>query len=355
MSTIKNNHQNVSKNIPTAETNNTPIWQQELRQCVTDPTELMQLLELDSEVRTKKTNEQRTLQQIVSQQFPLKVPRPFIAKMAKGDLEDPLLKQVLPVLSETMTNSGYSRDPLAERQRSQSAGMIKKYHGRVLLIVSGHCAINCRYCFRRHFPYREHHLNRQQWLNIIADIAADSTISEVIFSGGDPLAVSDNQLTWLTREIAAIPHVKRLRVHTRLPVVIPNRIDANCIAWLKDARLQTVVVLHINHANEIDCQLTAAVARLRRAGVTLLNQTVLLKGINDHADDLTELSERLFSVGIMPYYLHLLDKVDGAQHFDTSEVDAKEIYRQLLSQLPGYLVPKLVREVPDMAYKLPLI
>ena len=352
---IKDSYRCKKVIIPTVETSDIPTWQKELRQCVTNPTELMQLLELDPAVWTKKASQQRALQQIVSQQFPLKVPRPFITRMTKGNPEDPLLKQVLPVLSETITNSGYSRDPLAEQNRHQPAGMIKKYHGRVLLIVSGHCAINCRYCFRRHFPYREHRLNRQQWLNIIADIAADSTISEVILSGGDPLAVSDNQLTWLTQEIAAIPHIKRLRVHTRLPVVIPSRIDASCIAWMKNTRLQTVVVLHINHANEIDCQLTTAVAELRQAGVTLLNQTVLLKGINDHADDLTELSERLFSVGIMPYYLHLLDKVDGAKHFDTSEADAKKIYRQLLSQLPGYLAPKLVREVPDMAYKLPLI
>ena len=324
-----------------------PAWKEELQQAITNPAELIQLLGLDAGLKSgiEKAGES----------FSLKVPRPFVSRMVKGDPNDPLLRQVLPAPAEMIINPGYSLDPLSEQHLSPSAGIIQKYHGRVLLMVSGYCAVHCRYCFRRHFPYQENRLNRQQWRQIIADIAADSTISEVIYSGGDPLAVSDNQLAWLTQSIAEIPHIKRLRIHTRLPVVIPSRIDSHFIDWLTGTRLKIVVVLHINHANEIDHQLAAAVTKLRQANIILLNQTVLLKGINDNANCLTELSEALFSAGIMPYYLHLLDKVEGAEHFDIEESSAKAIYRQLLSQLPGYLTPKMVREIPYMGYKQPVI
>lgn len=330
----------------------TPNWQREMQRAITDPSELIRLLELDIIERQGVNG--------ASRQFPLKVPRPFLTRMVKGDPEDPLLQQVLPMGSEMNAKAGYSLDPLAEhpstkQQDGRSAGIIQKYHGRVLLMVSSHCAVHCRYCFRRHFPYQQNRLNRQQWRQVIAGIAADPTISEVIYSGGDPLALSDHQLAWLTRAIAAIPHIKRLRIHSRLPVVIPSRINASCIDWMTHTRLQTVVVLHINHANEIDDQLAAAAAKLHQAGITLLNQAVLLKGINDDADCLATLSERLFSVNIMPYYLNLLDKVKGAEHFDINEDAARAIYRQLLSRLPGYLAPKMVREVPDMGYKLPFI
>ncbi|TQV71841.1 EF-P beta-lysylation protein EpmB [Exilibacterium tricleocarpae] len=334
----------IPRTVPTWQTNH---WQDELADLIRDPRELLQLLDLDPALAGPGDAAQ--------QQFPLRVPRAFVAKMRRGDSRDPLLRQVLPLGEELTASAGYSRDPLLETSSNPHAGLIHKYAGRVLLIVARQCAIHCRYCFRRHFPYQDNSPGRRAWQAALDYIRADTGISEVIYSGGDPLALPDKQLAWLSGEIDAIAHVKRLRIHTRLPVVLPNRIDDGCLRWLSATRLQTVVVLHANHANEIDAEVGAATARLREAGATVLNQTVLLRGVNDSVEALAALSETLFARGILPYYLHLLDKVAGAAHFDIPLPQARALYRQLLGRLPGYLVPRLVREEPNAASKTPIL
>jgi EF-P beta-lysylation protein EpmB len=277
-------------------------------------------------------------------QFPLRVPHGYADKIRKGDINDPLLRQVLPTKNELECPPGYTLDPLGEKQASPAPGIIHKYHGRVLLVITGACAIHCRYCFRRHFPYAEHRMGsdeREQTLNYLR---SNESISEVIFSGGDPLAVNDKLLSqWITA-ISHIPHIKRLRFHTRLPAVIPERITDQLLASISQCRQQVVFVLHINHANEIDSQIASAISKLKEHDVTVLNQTVLLKDINDHSQTLADLSTKLFSAGALPYYLHVLDKVAGGAHFDLAQNDAQYIYGQLVNLLPGYLVPKLVVE-----------
>lgn len=310
-------------------------WQEQLKNAITEPEKLIQALGLDSKYLHAA--------QMASRQFPLRVPLAFLKRMQTGTLNDPLLRQVMPIEDELIAREGYSSDPLQEQNNSQP-GLIQKYRGRVLLMVNGHCAINCRYCFRRHFPYEDNKLSRQQWQQALDTLAQDSSISEVIYSGGDPLASNDRQLLWLTQQIAQIAHIKRLRIHSRLPVVIPDRITEECLAWLNTPKLKTVFVLHINHAQEIDTAVVQAIDKLKAQGITLLNQSVLLKGVNDSSAALIELSERLFDIGVLPYYLHLLDKVQGAEHFDIAESQAHQLYRDIQAQLPGYLLPKLVRE-----------
>lgn len=308
---------------------------------IRDPQELCELLELDfGAFRAQHLAEMDS----AHDSFNLRVPRSFVARMKKGKLDDPLLLQVLPQAQELLDVPGYSGDPLAEAEASQSPGIIQKYQGRVLLMVSSACAIHCRYCFRRHFPYDEHRQSRSQWQAVLASIAADPTIHEVIFSGGDPLSASDRQLSWFVEQIEAIPHVSTLRVHTRLPIVIPDRVNDECLDWMKPRRLKTVVVLHSNHAQEIDQEVGAAIQRMRALGITLLNQAVLLKGVNDSVEALVELSEGLFDWGVLPYYLHLLDKVAGAHHFDIDTDRAMALHAELKARLPGYLVPRLARE-----------
>ena len=254
---------------------------------------------------------------------------------------------------EYETAQGFSTDPLQE-QNNKRSGILHKYHNRLLLLVRGGCAVNCRYCFRRHFPYSDNHLNKQQWQKALDYIVANPQIDEVIYSGGDPLMAKDDFLAWLTTQIEAIPHIKRLRIHTRLPVVIPSRITTELISWFTQTRLKPVMVLHVNHANEIDTGLAKSMQKLKQAGVTLLNQAVLLKGINDTADQQIALNEGLFEIGVMPYYLHVLDKVQGAEHFDSPDSKAKELMRELIKRQPGYLVPKLVREIGGQPGKTPL-
>jgi len=290
--------------------------------------------------------------------FPLRVPHPYASRIEQGNPHDPLLRQVLPLAAENHRVPGYISDPLDEASSNITPGIIHKYHGRVLLILTGACAINCRYCFRREFPYAENQNSMGEWQQALDYIRQDSSISEVIFSGGDPLLNSDKKLQQLTRSIADIEHVKRLRIHTRLPVVIPQRVTDEMLNWLTETRLQPVVVIHTNHAAEIDNQVTQALIRLRDKGITLLNQAVLLKGINDNVDTLKQLSERLFQAGVLPYYLHLLDKIQGAAHFDSDESSAQRLLGQLSAHLPGYLMPKLVREIAGEASKtllLPLL
>jgi len=314
-------------------------WQQALANAVTDPLELLQLLSLDIEALPGAV--------AAIGSFPLRVPRAFIARMNKGDWNDPLLQQIMPVARELELQPGFSDDPLEELGSNPLSGLIHKYQGRVLLIVSGGCAVNCRYCFRRHFPYSDNNPGRHQWTEVLDYIAADPSINEVILSGGDPLAASDKLLTDLVDQLQLIPHLTTLRVHSRLPVVIPQRITEQTLVWLSGGRLQPVLVIHSNHANELDQQVQRSLATLREAGVTLLNQSVLLAGVNDSAPALKALSERLFACGVLPYYLHLLDKVAGAAHFYVDEPRAQSIVQQLLASAPGYLVPRLVKELPQ--------
>lgn len=289
---------------------------------------------------------------LAEKQFKTRVPRGFAARMQAGNRHDPLLLQVLAIEDELQVQPGFIQDPLDEVSTNAIPGLIHKYHGRVLLTVTGACAINCRYCFRRHFPYQDNNPGRAGWQPVLDYIIADQNIHEVILSGGDPLLANDAILAPLLEQLAAIPHLTTLRIHTRIPVVLPERIDESLIALLKTNRLQKVVVLHSNHAQELDAQVALACAKLSNAGCHLLNQSVLLAGVNDDAITLARLSERLFTCGVLPYYLHLLDKVQGAAHFDVPLSDALAIFQQLQGLLPGYLVPRLAREKAGAKHKL---
>ena len=330
-------------NSPERLTNNNPDWKLQLSQAVSSVNELLACVNL--------TPEQLSVSHQAAAEFPLKVPRPFIARMQQGNPRDPLLLQVLPVVAETAQTPGYNHDPLQESEHNPIAGIVHKYANRLLLIISPACAINCRYCFRRHFPYQENRQSREQWQTALDYIRNDHSINEVIFSGGDPLAANDRFLAWLCEQIAAISHIKRLRIHTRLPVVIPARIDQAFLNWATGTRLKPIMVLHINHANEIDAEVACAIGKLRDVGIQVLNQTVLLRGVNDSPAVLAQLSESLFDCGVQPYYLHLCDPVAGAHHFDMDEAAAKQIYTDLQALLPGFLLPKLVREIPGKQSK----
>ncbi|MGY5451922.1 EF-P beta-lysylation protein EpmB [Agarivorans sp. MS3-6] len=320
-------------------------WQKELANAITNPKDLLKRLQLAPE------NHQQDIE--ARKLFPMRVPMSFVNRIEKGNPKDPLLLQVLPLAEEFIASPGFTEDPLGEHQ-SAVPGLLHKYQSRVLFIVRGGCAVNCRYCFRRHFPYQDNSPNKAGWQQALDYIRQDKNINEVIFSGGDPLMANDQQLAWLVGQLEQIPHLRRLRIHSRLPVVIPNRITDELVSLLQDTRLQCVMVSHINHPNEINDELRLAYARLHKAGISLLNQAVLLKGINDNADTLAKLSEQLFASHIMPYYLFLLDKVAGAAHFDSSEEKAVAIMRQLYKLLPGYLVPRLSREQAGKSSKTPI-
>ena len=312
-------------------------WRRELARAVTDLEELLSLVALSAD----------RVDAIRETDFALRAPRPYIARMRLGDPDDPLLRQVLPSAQESASVGGYGMDPLRESSAVVDAGLLRKYQGRVLLIAAGACAVNCRYCFRRHFPYAEHRQDSN--FPALEAIRGDSTIREVILSGGDPLMLKDSHFAALVRRIGEIDHVRRVRIHTRLPVVIPQRVTAALIDVLASLRQQVVIVLHFNHGNELDRDCIRALAALGR--FTLLNQSVLLRGVNDDADALVELSERLFAAGILPYYLHMPDAVAGTAHFDVSEAQAKALHRRMAARLPGYLMPRLVRETPGKPAK----
>lgn len=277
-------------------------------------------------------------------QFATRVPQGFAMRMQKGNRADPLLLQVLASAAELKQVDGFVTDPLEEAKTNLHQGLVHKYAGRVLLTVTGSCAVNCRYCFRRHFPYHENNPGRAGWEETFQYIAKDPTIHEVILSGGDPLLANDATLAFLLHAIENIPHVQTVRIHTRIPVVLPERIDQSFCDLLTERRFNIVVVLHVNHPNELNTEVEIACQKLRAKKCHLLNQSVLLAGVNDSAETLITLSERLFTYGILPYYLHLLDKVQGAAHFDVSEVSAKALFQRMLASLPGYLVPRLARE-----------
>nr|WP_199046711.1 EF-P beta-lysylation protein EpmB [Dyella sp. ASV24] len=320
-------------------------WRTLWREAVTDPRELLGLVGLGHLADRLPADDAG---------FAVRVPRGFVARMRQGDPGDPLLLQTLPQLAERDVVPGFSVDAVGDMAARSAQGVLHKYEGRALLIASGSCAINCRYCFRRHFPYGDEMAAAGQWRKALEHVRQDSSISELILSGGDPLSLATSKLEELTRGLAEIPHVTRLRIHTRLPVVLPERIDEAFSQWLGQLPLQKVVVLHANHANEFDTTVDAACARLRDAGATLLNQSVLLRGINDDADTLAALSERLFTAGVLPYYLHQLDRVQGAAHFEVDDARALSLMEAVRHRLPGYLVPKLVREVGGEPSKRPV-
>ncbi|PZO07058.1 MAG: EF-P beta-lysylation protein EpmB [Lysobacteraceae bacterium] len=321
-------------------------WQQLWRDAIREPAELLDLLGLpDLAARVSAT---------ATAQFAMRVPRGFAARMRHGDPDDPLLRQVLPLDDEDRVVPGFDLDAVGDLDASGGAGILHKYDGRALLVATGSCAIHCRYCFRRHFPYGEQTAAAGQWRASLDYLAADASISEVLLSGGDPLSLSTPKLAEFTDALARLPHVRRLRLHTRLPVVLPERVDAELLAWLAGLPQSVVVVIHANHANEIDAPVARAMARLRDAGATLLNQAVLLRGVNDSVAALAALSDRLFDAGVLPYYLHLLDRVAGSAHFEVPADEARRLHEELSARLPGYLVPRLVREVAGAPAKLPV-
>ncbi len=287
-------------------------------------------------------------------QFAMRVPRGFAARMRHGDPADPLLRQVLPVNEEMQVVPGFSFDAVGDGPAKKATGVIQKYRGRALLVATGSCAIHCRYCFRRHFDYAGENAAKGAWQETLDAIAADPDIDEVILSGGDPLALTTSKLRELTDALGRIAHLKRLRIHSRLPVVLPERVDDELVHWLASLPWPVAFVIHANHANEFDASVDAALARLRGAGVQLLNQAVLLRGVNDDLDSLAALSERSFAAGVLPYYLHQLDRVQGVAHFEVSDAQAQALHAGLMARLSGYLVPKLVREIAGDTSKRPL-
>lgn len=327
----------------------TSSWKSDLAQAISDPADLLRALDLDPALLDSARRGDRT--------FRTRVPWSFVRRMQRGSARDPLLLQVLPSEVELLEVTGFVADPLGEKSANPVPGLLHKYTGRALLITTAACAIHCRYCFRREFPYDEQGSEAGQggrWSAALDAIARDSTIEEVILSGGDPLSLSDARLAELTRELARIPHVRRLRLHTRTAVVLPSRVDDGFMSWLTSVPWPTTIVVHTNHANEIDEEVRATFLRLRGAGVTLLNQSVLLAGVNDSVESLAKLSTELFDAGVLPYYLHLLDRVRGVSHFEVSEERALALVATLASRLPGYLVPRLARETAGAPAKIVL-
>ena len=321
----------------------TPGWQQLQARAVTRLDELLARLDLDAGSLEPDV--------IARPGFPLRVPEPYLALMERGNPRDPLLLQVLPGAAEERDAPGFGTDPLGEWDRQPVPGLIEKYPGRVLLILTGACALHCRYCFRRHFPYDRAAGGGDLPRAALEHVAARPKISEVILSGGDPLSLADRVLAPLVAALARIPHVERLRIHSRTPVAIPQRLTPGLADLLGGSRLRTTLVLHANHPREVSRALAERLAPLRAGGVTLLNQSVLLRGVNDSVEVLASLSEALFSAGTLPYYLHMLDPVRGAAHFQVPEEEARALHRGLRKRLPGYLVPRLAREEPGVPFK----
>ncbi len=320
-------------------------WQKLLADGINDPQQLLELLQLPTDLACPSAHSQ----------FPTRIPRSYAAKMRSGDANDPLLLQVLASPQEMQHDVDFSIDPLAEAQCNPVPGLLQKYHGRVLLTVTGHCVINCRYCFRRHFPYQDNNPGLEGWQHALQYIADDTSISEVILSGGDPLLANDNTIAHLVKSLQQIKHLQRLRIHSRIPIVLPERITPKLLDILQIETMRTVLVTHCNHANEIDAQVIAALRECKNANISLLNQSVLLHRVNDNSDVLCRLSESLFNAGVLPYYLHMLDKVQGAAHFAVSLDRARELIDDMQQRLPGYLVPKLVVEIAGERSKTPVL
>lgn len=320
-----------------------PSWQTELKDAVRSVAQLLQRLDL------KATDLDQPA--LADADFPLRVPLSYVNRMQRGNPQDPLLRQVIPSDAELDPQPGYLDDPLAEREQAPAPGIVHKYRGRALVITTQACAVHCRYCFRQHFPYADNRLSPAQWQSALDYLASQDDLHEVIFSGGDPLSLPNERLAELLVDLEQLPNLTTLRIHSRTPIVMPSRIDAGLLRLLKETRLKTVLVVHANHANEINDEVQQALAPLRRDGTLLLNQAVLLAGVNDSIKALTELSQALFAADVLPYYLHQLDPVRGAAHFDVPDDRAQQLWRELQASLPGYLVPRLVREVPGDAGK----
>ena len=320
-----------------------PSWQQELQSAFTNISDLLRFLHLN-------VDDLSTFHD-AAKDFPLLVTENYAKRIRKADWNDPLLQQVLPHPNELEKHPGFLSDPVGDEQASVSPGLLHKYHGRVLMITTAACAIHCRYCFRREFPYSDNSAHRSQLDSIKQYLSSNPSVTEVILSGGDPLTLSDSKFTHLFEFISKLPQVERIRIHTRLPIVLPSRITQALLDTLSASNKKVIIVIHANHPNELSTDVSNALLAIKNIGVTLLNQTVLLRGINDDADTLTELSHRLFNCHTLPYYLHVLDKVAGAMHFDSTMQHTYELYDQMKQNLSGYLVPKLVCEEAGKPYK----
>lgn len=321
----------------------TPSWKQQLAHAIKTVPELINYLDLPPKLALSMGQAQ--------QDFRIMVPTPYLDRIEKGNLADPLLLQILPTEQELARPEGYVQDPLAEKNYSPQKSVVHKYKNRVLVILASSCAINCRYCFRRHFPYGEHQQEKGEWQQLLDYLQQHPSVNEVIFSGGDPLMLKDSQIAERIQTLNALPQLKRIRFHTRLPVVIPQRVCDEMLAWINASKLDIIMVLHTNHANEIDAEVEQAMQKLTDAKVTLLNQGVLLRGVNDSVEAQVALSERVFAAGILPYYMFTLDSVAGAAHFDIPVEEAQQLMGQVAAELPGYLVPRLAKEIPGKRAK----
>jgi EF-P beta-lysylation protein EpmB len=328
---------------PVLENSPSVDWQSEIARAIRDPAELCRLLDLPAEMAVAAVE--------ASREFPLWVPRPFVSRMRPGDPRDPLLMQVLPQGVELRAVPGFGPDPLGESSSMPEKGLLWKYQGRILVVATGSCAVHCRFCFRRHFPFSSGGCSEIPWEKIFHRIKDEPSIHEVILSGGDPLTLNDNEFTQIINQFANIPHLRRIRVHTRLPIMIPNRITNELLAILSGTRLSPYIVVHINHPAEIDDVVAAALGQLVDAGIPVLSQSVLLRGVNDRLKTLSTLYDRLADLRVMPYYLHQLDPVAGAAHFEVPIAEGIALIHKLRAQLPGYAVPRYVRETSRGAYK----
>lgn len=322
-------------------------WQQGLATAVRDADELVDLLHLSDNWREPARRAARL--------FPLLVPRSFLHRMERGNPNDPLLLQVLPLAAEEIAPGDFRLDAVGDQDARRVPGLLQKYAGRALLIATGACAVHCRYCFRRHYAYGEDPKRLAEWEPAFQVLREDDSIHEVILSGGDPLMLTDRRLGELCSRLQTIPHLKRLRVHTRLPIVLPERVTAQLLELLTMGPLTPIVVVHSNHPRELAGSCGDALRRLVRAGCTVLNQAVLLRGINDDVETLAELCEKLVDLGVLPYYLHQLDRVVGTAHFEVPETRGLELIAALRPRLPGYAIPQFVREVAGAPHKVPIM
>ena len=333
-------------------------WQRELAQSLRSTEELLRRLNLNpGDQHTQQMLQAAGIQladQDTLRRFPVLVPENFLARMSPGDPHDPLLRQVLPLADESLTIDGFMPDPVGDLDARRTAGVLQKYAGRVLLIAASACAIHCRYCFRRDYPYADEPRRMQDWQPALDEIAADASITEVIFSGGDPLMLSDSRLQMICSAIDQISHVERIRFHTRLPVVLPSRVNEELLCLIQSLRAQPIVVIHSNHGNELVGDCADALRKLVRSGIPVLNQAVLLAGVNDNVDALASLCRRLINLGVMPYYLHQLDRVSGTAHFEADRAQGRQLIQDLAAQLPGYAIPRFVQEIPGEPNKTAL-
>ena len=322
-------------------------WHSALASAIRDPAELLERLGLPTSLLEDASR--------AASRFPLMVTESFLRRIEHGNLNDPLLRQILPLGDELRSPPGFMADAVGDANARVVPGLLHKYHGRALLIATGACAIHCRYCFRREYPYGDEPRRLSDWQPALDALAADESITEVILSGGDPLMLTDARLRELIELLGGISHLSRLRIHSRLPIVLPERMTDALLSVLTETRLRCIFVVHANHANELSPDCAAALRSLIESGITVLNQAVLLRGINDSTAAQFDLCESLINLGVMPYYLHALDRVAGTAHFEASESTGLTIIKELRERLPGYAVPNFVREVAGAGSKTPLL